>query len=86
MCSTKSILIALYPKPAPYNRFISITAEVDQKITTSNEVNTIITGFLDNILTRYPTYNYKLAGEEDYRKATYIRIILIQAAGTSLGS
>jgi len=59
---------------------------VDQKITTSNEVNTIITGFLDNILTRYPTYKYKLAGEEDYRKATYIRIILIQAAGTSLGS
>ncbi len=51
------------------NRSISITAEVDQKITTSNEVNTIITGFLDNILTRYPTYNYKLAGEEeDYRK------------------
>jgi len=51
------------------NRSISITAEVDQKITTSNEINTIITGFLDNILTRYPTYNYKLAGEEeDYRK------------------
>jgi len=60
---------------------------VGQKITTSNEVNTIITGFLDNILIRYPTYKYKLAGEEeDYHKATYIRIILIQTAGTSLGS
>ena len=51
------------------NRSISVTAEVDQKITTSNEVNTIITGFLDSTLERYPTYHYRLAGEEeDYRK------------------
>ncbi len=67
------------------NRSVSITAEVDQKITTSNEVNTIITGYLENLLKRYPTYNYKLAGEEeDYRKtmddimrAAIVAVILI---------
>jgi len=67
------------------NRSVAITAEVDQKITTSNEVNTGIIGFIENLLINYPTYQYKLAGEEeDYRKtmddimrASIVAVILI---------
>lgn len=51
------------------NRAVAITAEVDQKITTSNEVNTVISGFVEDLIIKYPGYQYKLAGEEeDYRK------------------
>ncbi|MGI9554197.1 MAG: efflux RND transporter permease subunit, partial [Thermodesulfobacteriota bacterium] len=51
------------------NRSVSVRAEVDQKITTSREVNTKITGYVEEVVSNYPGYHYKLAGEEeDYRK------------------
>ncbi len=68
-----------------FNRAVSITAEVDQKVTTSREVNSNISTYIKNLLKSYPGYGYKLAGEaEDYQrtvedmiKASIVAIILI---------
>lgn len=51
------------------NRTISVTAEVDQKLTTSQEVNSNIFAYMKDLLKDYPGYQYELAGEaEDYKK------------------
>lgn len=68
-----------------YQRAVSVTGEVDQKITTSDEVNTKLSEFLDNTLKDYPGYSYKLGGEaeefqktlSDIKRAAYVAVVLI---------
>lgn len=48
-----------------YQRAVSVTAELDQQVTTSNEVNSGLREFLDSIIGSYPGYSYVLAGEEE---------------------
>ena len=68
-----------------YQRAVSVTGEVDQKITTSDEVNKKLKLFLDNTLKDYPGYSYELGGEAeefgktlgDIKRASIVAIILI---------
>lgn len=56
-------------KRSDLNRAVSVTAEVDQKLTTSQEVNSKISTYIKGLLKDYPGYQYELAGEaEDYQK------------------
>lgn len=68
-----------------YQRAVSVTAELDQKVTTSNEVNNELRKYIDRIIGEYPGYSYKLAGEEeefgktleDIMRASVVAILLI---------
>ena len=66
-------------------RTITVTAEVDSRITTSREVNARLSGHLENLLSAYPGYSFRFAGEEeqynqtvsDIKRAALLAVILI---------
>lgn len=68
-----------------YQRALSVTAEVDQKITTSDEVNLKLKEFFSKNLKNYPGYSYQLGGEAeefgktlgDIKRAAIVAIVLI---------
>ncbi|NIP32219.1 MAG: hypothetical protein GTO02_22885 [Candidatus Dadabacteria bacterium] len=72
-------------KRSDSQRTVSIQAEVDQKITTSNEVNENASIYLNKILEDYPGYSYTLGGEEeeyqqtmeDFKRASIAAVVLI---------
>ncbi len=76
-------------------RTATVTAEIDSRATTSEEVRLNLTPYLDRLLEKYPKYSYRFAGEqEDYSqamddiiKAAIASIILIYLVlATMLGS
>lgn len=68
-----------------YRRSVSVTAEIDQQITTSHEVNTMLRSYLDSNIRQYPGYSYELAGEQeefqktlqDIMRASVMALLLI---------
>jgi len=68
-----------------YQRSVSVTSEIDQKITTSNEVNNGLKSYLEKLIKGYPGYSFKLAGEQeefgktlgDIIRASIVAILLI---------
>lgn len=66
-------------------RTVTITAEVDAQITTSREVNSDLSEYLENLLKGYPGYSFRFAGEEaqytqtvsDIKRAALISVMLI---------
>ncbi len=68
-----------------YRRAVSVTAEVDQNVTTSLEVNKKLKEFMDNLVKNYNSYTYQLVGEQeefqktlgDIFRASIVAIMLI---------
>ncbi len=66
-------------------RTVTVTAEVDAQITTSREVNSDLSRYLENLLEGYPGYSFRFAGEEeqytqtvsDIKRAALISVMLI---------
>jgi len=48
-----------------YNRTVTVSAEVDQGVTTSNRANSEAKGFLSGLIGKYPGYSFELGGEEE---------------------
>ncbi len=76
-------------------RTATVTAEIDSRVTTSGEVRSNLTPYLDGLIEEYPEYSYRFAGEqEDYSqtmgdiiKAAVASMILIYLVlATVLGS
>ena len=66
-------------------RTVTVTAEVDNQVTTSRDVNTNLSRYLDSLLENYPGYSFRFAGEEeqytqaisDIKKASLLALLLI---------
>ena len=66
-------------------RTITVTAEVDFQITTSREVNAKFSEYLEDLLSAYPDYSFRFAGEEeqytqtvkDIMRAALLAVVLI---------
>ncbi|MCY4262402.1 MAG: efflux RND transporter permease subunit, partial [Candidatus Dadabacteria bacterium] len=66
-------------------RTITVTAEVDFQITTSREVNARFSEHLEDLLSAYPDYSFRFAGEEeqytqtvkDIMRAALLAVVLI---------
>ncbi len=66
-------------------RTVTVTAEVDNQVTTSRDVNANLSRYLDSLLDNYPGYSFRFAGEEeqytqaisDIKKASLLALLLI---------
>ena len=66
-------------------RTVTVTAEVDNQVTTSRDVNANLSRYLDSLLENYPGYSFRFAGEEeqytqaisDIKKASLLALLLI---------
>lgn len=68
-----------------YNRTVTVSAEVDQGVTTSKRANSEVKGFLSGLIGKYPGYSFDLGGEEedfatalqDIIRSSFIAVMLI---------